>query len=426
MKQLRFALGLLILAALGTGGWILVRHPEWLKGAADDDEDAAEVPAEVPVKLGKVTRATVHRYVDGFGTVEAQPAQAGRPPASARVASPVAGVLAEAHCMQGQKVEKGALLFQLDERSTKAEEEKAQAAVDSAKASLARLKSFPRPDQLKVAEMQVDRTKRAVEYSKKKNERLVKLVADQLASEKTLQEAELELISAQNDLAIADKQLALLKSSPTPEEIAEAQGKVVEAEKALAGARTQRSLLKIQAPLAGTLLRVKVNPGEAVDPAAVLAEIVDLDRLCVEGTVPSAQVRSVVAGMEVDLGAVRGKVEFVGLDIDRKTDAGFVRVSLPAKAGLPVGQFVRLRIVVEEHKDHLVVPRQSVVTNAEGKSVIVGFLGEKAIMKEVKVGLKEGELVEIEGEDIDEGNKIVIEGAYGMPGEAKTRDIDKK
>jgi len=422
MKELRFVLGLLVLAALGAGGWILVRHPEWVKGAAGDDEDAAEVMAEVPVKMGKVTRATLHRYVEGFGAVEAQPAQDGKPAASARVASPVAGILAEALCTQGQRVEKGAVLFQLDERSAKAEEEKAAAAVGSAKASLARLKSFPRPDQLKVGEMQVDRAKRAVEYSKKKTERLVKLLADQLASEKNLQETELELISAQNDVAIAEKQLLLLKSSPTPEEVAEAEGKVVEAGKALAGAQAQRSLLKIQAPLSGTVVRVKVNPGEAVDLAIVLAEIVDLDRLCVEGTVPAAQVRSVAAGMEVDLGAVRGKVDFVGLDVDRKNDSGFVRVSLPAKSGLRVGQFVRLKIVVEEHKDRLAVSRQSVVANAEGRSVIVGFLGEKAIMKEVKVGLKEGDLVEIEGEEIDEGDRIVTEGAYGLQGEAKVRE----
>ncbi len=419
MKAIRFLPGLLVLAALGTGGWVLIRHPEWVKGEADEDEDAAEVAAEVPVKMGKVARATVRRHVECFGTVEALPA------ASARVASPVAGILAGALCTQGQRVEKGALLFQLDERAANVEEEKAAAAVGSARASLARLKAFPRPDQIKVAEMQADRAKRAVEYSRKKNERLVKLLADQLASEKNLQEAELELISAQNDLAVAEKQLLLLKSSPAPEEIAEAESKVVEAGKALAGAKAQRSLLGIPAPLSGTILRVRVNPGEAVDLATVLAEIVDLDRLCVEGTIPAAELRSVAAGMEVDLGAVRGKIDFVGLDVDRKNDAGFVRVSLPAKTGLPVGQSVRLRIVVEEHKDRLVVPRRSVVTNAEGKTVIVGFLGEKAIMKEVKVGLKEGDLVEIEGEEIDEGDRIVTEGAYGLPGEAKVRDSGK-
>jgi membrane fusion protein (multidrug efflux system) len=117
--------------------------------------------------------------------------------------------------------------------------------------------------------------------------------------------------------------------------------------------------------------------------------------------------------------ALEGKVTFVGLEIDRKNDSGMVRVSLPAKSGLPLGQFVRLRIVVEEHKDHLVVPQDSVVKNAEGKSVVVGFLGEKAVMKEVKVGLRDGSLVEIDGDELDEGDVIVTQGAYGLPGEAK-------
>src|SRR5262249_57978529 len=119
-------------------------------------------------------------------------------------------------------------------------------------------------------------------------------------------------------------------------------------------------------------------------------------------------------------------IAFVGLDIDRKNDSGFVRVSLPAKSGLALGQFVRLRIVVEEHKDHLVVPKESVVRNAEGKSVVVGFLGEKAVMKEVRVGLREGDLVEIEGDELDEGDSVVTQGAYGLPGEAKVRILKDK
>jgi membrane fusion protein (multidrug efflux system) len=457
MKAIPYVIGFLILGVLGGGVWILLMHPEWVKGKqADDDE--VEVPPVVSVHMGKITRATVRRYVEGYGTVEPQPAQEGAPAASARVASPVAGLLAEVLCVQGQRVEKGALLFQLDDRSARAEEEKAQAAVLSAKASLNRLKAFPRPDQIKVAEMQVERARRALEYSQKKNARLVKLVADELASEKTLQEAELELLAAQNDLGVADKQLLLLRSSPTPEEIAEAQGKVVEAEKALAAAQVQRSILKIRSPLAGTVVRVKVNPGEAVDLSTVLAEIVDLDRLAVEGTIPSSGLRGVTPGQEVELSpgaqaprnpgataapaqnpsatpapapgetprpTLRGKVLFVGLDVDRKSDSGLVRVSVPPKAGLLPGQFVHFRIVVEEHKNHLVVPQESVVITPEGKSVIVGLLGEKAVQKEVQVGLREGGWVEVEGEDLKEGQPVVTRGAYGLPDEARIREEGK-
>lgn len=442
MKVVSALAGLVIFSALAVGVWVVLFHSEWLKGAKDDDDDAdaAEVMAEVPVKVGKVTKATVRRYVEGYGTVEAQPAAAGIPAAGARVGSPTTGIVAEVFCAQGQRVERGATLFQLDERAARAEEEKAAAAVGSAQASLDRLKSFPRPDQIKVAEMQVDRAKRAVEFSEKKNARLTQLVADQLASEKTLQEAELELSGARNDLAVAQKQLLLLQSTPTKEEVAEAVGRVVEAQKALAGAQVQRSLLKIQAPLSGTVVRTRVNAGEAVDLTTVLAEIVDLDRLTVEGTVSAASLKSISNGMEVEIRpggeetkahepekpAFRAKVAFVGLDVDRKTDAGQVRIALPAQSGLQPGRFVRFRIVVEEHKDHLVVPRESVVLNPEGKSVIVGFLGEKAIMKEVRVGLKEGDLVEIEGEEIDDGDVIVTQGAYGLPGEAKVRVVKDK
>jgi membrane fusion protein (multidrug efflux system) len=444
MKAIRILLGAVIAAALAVGAWILVFHSEWVQGAKDDDEDDREVMPVPTVKVGKVTRATLRRYVEGYGTVEAQPVQDRTAAASARVASPVAGVVAQVFCFQGQRVEKGALLVQLDERSARAEEEKAAAAVGSAQASLDKLRSFPRPDQIKVAEMQVDRARRAAEYSQKKNTRLVQLVADQLASEKTLQEAELELLAAQNDLAVAEKQLLLLRSSPTKEESAEAQGKVLEAQKALAAAQVQRSLLKITSPLAGTVVRARLNPGEAVDLTTVLAEIVDLGRLVVEGTVPAASLRSVAVGMDVELRAggedsknpskepatkpatLRGKVAFVGLDIDRKTDAGSVRVLLPADAGMPPGQFVRLRIVAEEHKDHLVVPRESVVQNSEGRTCIVGFLGEKAVQKEVRAGLREGDLIEIEGDEIDEGDVIVTQGAYGLPGEAKVRILKDK
>lgn len=440
MKALRILLGLIILAALIGGAWILISRPAWLKGAADDDEDAAEVMAEVPVHVGKITRATLHRYVEGFGTVEVEPPRAGATAAGSRVASPVAGVVAQVLSFPGQRVEKGQPLFQMDDRSAQAEEEKAVAALGSAEASLAKLKSFPRPDQLKVAEMQVDRAKQAVEYSQKKNVRLVQLAADQLASEKLLQESELELLGFRNDLAIAEKQLVLLRSTPTKEEIAEAQGKVIEAEKALAAAKVQRSLLRIQSPLAGTVVRIRVNPGEAVDLTTVLAEVADLDRLVVEGSVPAAMLRAITAGMEVEIrsgaegskggaplpAALFGKVAFVGLDIDRKNDSGFVRVSLPAASGLPLGQLVRLRIIVEEHKDHLVVPKESVVQNPEGKTVVVGFLGEKAVMKEVRAGLREGDWVEIEGEELDEGDAVVTQGAYGLPGEAKVRILKDK
>jgi multidrug efflux pump subunit AcrA (membrane-fusion protein) len=431
MKILRTALGVLIVAALAAGVWALVFHTDWFRSKGDDDDDAGPEVMPVPtVSLGKVTKATLHRYVEGTGTVEAEPARADRPAASSKVASPVPGILAEVRCAAGDRVERGAVLFRLDDRVARSEEEKARAALGSAVASLEKLKSFPRPEQLKVAEMQVDRAKQAVEFSAKKQARTAQLVTDRLASEKTLQEVDLELATAKNDLGSAEKQLALLRSSPTREEVAEAQAKVVEAEKALEGARLQRSLYEIHSPISGTVLRARGNAGEAVDTATPLAEVADLDRLVVEGTTPSSsrellkqgqpvEVRAGPAGASGD--APRGTVALVGSDVDRKNDSVLVRVTLPPRSPLVPGQFVRIRIMVEEHKDRLVVPRECVVRTPEGQDAVVGFLGEKAVQKPVKLGIAEGDLVEVEGEDLSEDDQIVTKGAYGLPGEAKVR-----
>ena len=60
-------------------------------------------------------------------------------------------------------------------------------------------------------------------------------------------------------------------------------------------------------------------------------------------------------------------------------------------------------------------------TTPEGKDAIVGFLGEKAVQKPVQLGIAEGDLVEVEGDDVSEDDAIVTKGAYGLPGEAKVR-----
>jgi len=424
--------GVLILAALGGGVWALAVHPEWFRAKGDDDDEApgGEVIPMPTVRLGKVTRATFHRYVEGTGTIEAEPARPDRPAASSRVASPVAGILAEVRCAPGQHVTQGEVLFRLDDRLARSEEEKARAALGSARAALDRLKSTPRPEQLQMAEMQVERAARALDFTRKKKARVAQLVSGQLASEKTLEEAELELDGARSDLATAEKQLLLLRSSPTREELAEAQAKVVEAEKALEGSALQRSLQEVRAPLSGTILRTKGAAGEAVDLAAVLAEIADLGRLGVEGVVPAGARGLLREGQEAEVrtgegaspaGLVRGTLAFVGSDVDRKNDSVPVRVALPSGSPVVPGQFVRLRIAVEERKDRLAVPREAVVRTPEGQDVVAGFLGEKAVQKPVKVGLGEGDLVEVEGEDLNEDDAVVTQGAYGLPGEAKVR-----
>ncbi|MFH1070761.1 MAG: efflux RND transporter periplasmic adaptor subunit [Candidatus Glassbacteria bacterium] len=325
-------------------------------------EEEAGVVTEVAVHVGKITRTTLRAYVTAYGTVEPEP-PGERPAASALVGPLVPGVVTAVKCAEGERVEKGATLVQLDSRA---------------------------------ADVAVEKASRAVEFAEKTAERQKKLMQVEGTSQKLLLDAEQALAAARNDLAAA---------------------------------KTQQALLSVEAPLAGTVARLKVKPGEAVDLTTVLVELVDLDRLVVSANVPSAELARLKVGQPAEVlvekaaAPVRGALDYIGPQVDVKTGTAVVRVSLPARSGLRPGQFVALRIVSEERADCLAVPVESVVKDSAGNPVIALVQDDKAVQKPVRVGLRDGDLVEVEAEGLQADMAVVTDGAYGLPRETKIRRL---
>jgi multidrug efflux pump subunit AcrA (membrane-fusion protein) len=314
-----------ILAAVGCGLYVL-----WHKGVSrHEKESEATGETEVAVHVGKISLATLRHGVTAYGTVEPGPGVAGKAPASAQIRSPVAAIVGEVNCVEGQQVEKGHTLFTLTD--------------------------VRKPD-----------------------------------------------------------------------------GSV------------ERALLKITAPLSGTVTYVNVRPGEVTDPEApgALVELVDLSRLIVSANVPSSQLAAVKLGQTVEITApqngahdpsgptesnvaspapvpLAGTVALVEDRVDPKTDMGFVDISVPAETQLRPGQFVRVRIITEERRDCLTVPSRSIVKNQNGEWVIYLVSGKQAIQQPVKVGFREGDMVQVHSLILQPGDKVVTTGAYGLP--EKTR-----
>lgn len=328
--------------------------------AAADDKPVGEekVVTEVPVHVGKITMATLHDYVVGYGTVEPEPAGSGRPAAGAKLTSPTAGVVIETPCVEGQRVKKGDLLFRLDSRA-------ADAAVGVAEKNLAR-----------------------------------------------------------------QQQLIIVEST--------SRKALLDAEQQLAVARVQQALLRMESPVSGVVVRYNARAGEAVDTTTVLAEIIDLDRLVASVRIPTVEAERLTTTQPVEISVGRsaasvpvtssnaalGAVVFVSPQVDAATDTVLVRASIPSGSSLRPGQFVAARIVCATRTDRLAVPVESVFTT-DGASVIALVEGDKAIQKPVKTGLREGGLVEVEGDGLKEGMTIVTVGAYALPKETKIRVLVK-
>ena len=112
----------LVVVVLGIALFVVLRFVR--RPAAYDDEESGGSTV-VSVEVGHLGRATLHGYVEGFGNVAPAPAANGRPAAQTRVAASVAGVVTKVFVEEGQTVEGGAPLFELDSRA-------ARVAVDAA------------------------------------------------------------------------------------------------------------------------------------------------------------------------------------------------------------------------------------------------------------------------------------------------------
>ncbi len=70
-------------------------------------------PTIVTVQTGALKLATLHGYVQGYGTIEPASASAEQPAASAPLAAPSAGVVTKVNVIAGQPVTNGEVLVEL-------------------------------------------------------------------------------------------------------------------------------------------------------------------------------------------------------------------------------------------------------------------------------------------------------------------------
>jgi membrane fusion protein, multidrug efflux system len=194
--------------------------------------------------------------------------------------------------------------------------------------------------------------------------------------------------------------------------------------KNLQEAEAQLALLRVTAPLSGTVTRVNVKPGQAVDLTMVVAEVMDLNRLAVSTEIPAAAAEDLKAGEEVEVLAdppVLTTISFVSPAVN--ADNGTVRAQalLPAGGPLRPGQFIPLRIVTAIHTNVLVAPAESVVTDENGKTTIALVTGDAATQTPVQTGLRENGFVEVSAPELKPGDIVVTVGAYGLPHKTKIR-----
>lgn len=189
---------------------------------------------------------------------------------------------------------------------------------------------------------------------------------------------------------------------------------VLEAKLALAQARLSK--LEIKAPFSGIVGIRTVSVGDYVKDGADLVNLEDISSVKVDFRVPEKYSDVVHKGqaIEVQVDALPGKpfhakVNAVDPQVDSSGRSALLRGRIENPEGrLKPGMFARVRLILAERDNALVVPEEAIVPQG-GKTTVWKVVDGKAIRTEVKTGVRRAAKVEIT-QGLQAGDTVVTAG----------------
>ncbi len=352
-------------------------------------------PAIVPheVYTTEVVRGPLVRYVAGTGEL--------KPRQQVEISSPTVAKVAHIHVREGDEVERGAPLFDLQRESL-------ESALTGLRAAASMERTRIRRAELGVAKAQAER--RRLGY---------------LVNRGAVNGEEVELAKYQ----VAEEKLHLLEAKQALEK----------ATSAVKRAEDDLQNTTVYAPISGTVLRMATGEGEVVgQPGEVAMVLADLSHVIAEVDVDETEVVSVKEGqsVEVSVDALRdvpqfGTVTEIAASGRRSPElgAGFyflVKIVLEdPEPRLRPGMSTRARITVAEQKDTLTAPIETVVQrrstprpgepeepkdDPEEESVVFVRVGDRVEEHVVTPGIEGVLRVELL-DGVEEGDELVA-GPY--------------
>jgi membrane fusion protein, multidrug efflux system len=351
--------GAAVLLCLGIG-WFFA-HGRAVTGLNNDS-------AAIPVTIAQVKTGDFPVYLNGLGTVE--------PYVTVTVRSRVDGEVTKVNFRQGQMVNEGDVLVQIDPRPY-------QAALDEALAKLAQ-------DQANLKNAQLDLQRYQV-----------------LAKQDAAARQQLD-----TQQATVDQLTAQIKGDQA----------------AIDNARTQLDYTTIRSPLTGRTGFRLVDPGNIVHAADTtgIVTIVKLQPISVVFTAPEDSLPAINKAMAAGTVPVtalssdglttlgQGRLALVNNEVDQASGTIQMKATFQNKDdALWPGLSVTTRLLVDTLKQVVVVPEDAIRRGPNGLYAFVVDSNNKAEISDVKVGPEgNGQSVVLQG--LSPGQNVVIAGQYRL------------
>ena len=221
----------------------------------------------------------------------------------------VGGRIAELTRTEGEQVQAGDVLARLDARLFEDEVRQAQANVAMQAATLAKLKTGNRPEEIGQALASLEESRAAEDNARRNYDRVRKLRTGGGISQQTLEDARANYQAASARLDAAQKRYNLMKEGFRDEDIAAQQAGLDAARAALAKAETALDDTVLRAPEAGTILSRAREKGSVVQAGQTVYTVSLTHPVYIRAYVTQPELGRVKPGAaaEIEVDAAPGK-----------------------------------------------------------------------------------------------------------------------
>lgn len=384
---------LFVLTGLGVTGFVVMSRPK-------NEIDASRLAA---VERGNITRSVV-----ATGKVE--------PIAKVEIKSKANGIIKDLKVQIGDFVQAGQVLAELDKENLEARVRETKAAFIGAESNL------------KAAQAQLEKNKVEAEgpdvpFAKRNFERAEKLLKDGVLPQQSFDDSR-----SAYELAVNRQNVARAQLTVSDAKVAQAKAEVAQAQAAVDRAVDELSYATVRSPIRGVVLSRDVEIGSPVSSilnmgaAATLVMVLgDISQVYVRGKVDEADIGVVQLGQPSKIKVetfkdkvFEGKVTQISpLGVDKDNVVTFeVKVSINNPGGeLRANMTANAEIVLEEHKDVLLVPESAVIYDQQRNASVefpspINPKGKEK--KPIKVGISNGTRTEVL-DGLKEGEKVILQ-----------------
>lgn len=324
----------------------------------DKDKKEEEKEPGVPVETASVSRRDIPSFFVGTATVEAEQ--------KAQVLAKIAGTVHEILVEEGDEIQEGQTLLQIDDAEERARLEEARVRAAS---------------------------------TQREYERTMSLVEKDLASERELEDKKLLAEEARAKLMVGEIQLGHTKVAAP-----------------FSGRVTLRHVH------VGEHVQVNQALFDIADFSPLLVRVFMPERQVAR--IAEGQPVRVFPDADDDK-SYPGRVRMIAPVVDTRSGTVKVTVELDASPqDLRLGSFVRVRITTDVHEDALVIPKVALVEDG-GESFVFRAEADSVLKVRVETGYTDTEFAEVLV-GLRDGDRVVTAGQGGLKHGARVRDLNEQ